>query len=116
MILSPSCPSLNIVPQLQTIDRSCCNELYKAITKIIADRLAPTLEYLIDRCQAAFVGGRNITDNIFLTQEMIRQYTRKQISPCCTINVDLHKAFDSVSWGFLSQVLHGYGFLPPFIS
>ncbi|KAL0416629.1 UNVERIFIED_CONTAM: hypothetical protein Slati_3494800 [Sesamum latifolium] len=55
----------------------CCNVVYKAITKIIADRLAPTLEHLIDRCQAAFVGGQNITNNIFLAQEMVRQYTRK---------------------------------------
>ncbi|KAL0358099.1 UNVERIFIED_CONTAM: hypothetical protein Scaly_1495600 [Sesamum calycinum] len=86
---------------------SCCNVIYKAITKIIADRLAPALEHLTDRCQAAFVGGRSITDNIFLAQEMVRQYTRKRISPRCTINVDLRKAFDSVSWTFLSQVLHG---------
>ncbi|KAL0292115.1 UNVERIFIED_CONTAM: hypothetical protein Sangu_3257100 [Sesamum angustifolium] len=47
--------------------------------------------------------GRSITDNIFLAQEMVRQYTRKRISPRCTINVDLRKAFDSVSWTFLSQ-------------
>ncbi|KAL2252275.1 UNVERIFIED_CONTAM: hypothetical protein Sindi_0022200 [Sesamum indicum] len=90
---------------------SCCNVIYKAITKIISDRLAPTLEHLIDRCQAAFVGGRNITDNIFLAQEMVRQYSRnsrKWISPRCTINVDLRKAFDSVSWTFIARVLHGY--------
>ncbi|XP_011101240.1 uncharacterized protein LOC105179344 [Sesamum indicum] len=49
---------------------SCCNVIYKAITKIISDRLAPALQHLIDRCQAAFIGGRNITDNIFLPQEM----------------------------------------------
>ncbi|KAK4388550.1 hypothetical protein Sango_2461600 [Sesamum angolense] len=35
---------------------SCCNVIYKAITKIIADWLAPALEHLTDRCQAAFVG------------------------------------------------------------
>ncbi|KAL0293555.1 UNVERIFIED_CONTAM: Retrovirus-related Pol polyprotein from type-2 retrotransposable element R2DM, partial [Sesamum calycinum] len=93
---------------------SCCNVIYKAITKIIADRLL--LEHLTDRCQAAFVGGRSITDNIFLAQEMVRQYTRKRISPRCTINVDLRKAFDSVSWTFLSQVLNGYGFPPIFIA
>ncbi|KAL0290257.1 UNVERIFIED_CONTAM: hypothetical protein Scaly_2678100 [Sesamum calycinum] len=44
---------------------SCCNVIYKVITKIIADRLSPALEQLIDSSQAAFVGGRNITDNIF---------------------------------------------------
>ncbi|KAL0329452.1 UNVERIFIED_CONTAM: Retrovirus-related Pol polyprotein from type-2 retrotransposable element R2DM [Sesamum radiatum] len=95
---------------------SCCNVIYKVITKIIADRLSPALMQLIDRSQAAFVGGRNITDNIFLAQEMVRQYSRKRISPRCTINVDLRKAFDSVSWTFLSRVLHGYGFPPLFIS
>ncbi|KAL2237180.1 UNVERIFIED_CONTAM: Retrovirus-related Pol polyprotein from type-2 retrotransposable element R2DM [Sesamum indicum] len=95
---------------------SCYNVIYKAITKIISDRLAPVLEHLIDRCQATFVGGRNITDTIFLAQEMIRQYSRKRISPRYTINIDLHKAFDSVSWTFLSRVLHGYGFPQWFIS
>ncbi|KAK4409480.1 hypothetical protein Sango_0021000 [Sesamum angolense] len=89
---------------------SCCNVIYKVITKIIADRLSPALEQLIDRSQAAFIGGRNITDNIFLAQEMVWQYSRKRISPRCTINVDLRKAFDLVSWAFLSRVLHGYGF------
>ncbi|KAL0415833.1 UNVERIFIED_CONTAM: hypothetical protein Slati_3415200 [Sesamum latifolium] len=108
---SEHCPSVS-----DYLSIFCCNMVYKAITKIIADRLAPTLEHLIDRCQAAFVGGRNITDNIFLAQEMVRRYTRKRISPRCTINVDLRKAFDSVSWGFLSQVLQGYGFPPLFIS
>ncbi|KAL0347781.1 UNVERIFIED_CONTAM: hypothetical protein Scaly_1794100 [Sesamum calycinum] len=53
---------------------SCCNVIYKAITKIIADRLATALEHLTDRCQAAFVGGRSITDNIFLAQELVRQF------------------------------------------
>ncbi|KAK4397728.1 hypothetical protein Sango_1248300 [Sesamum angolense] len=86
---------------------SCCNVIYKVITKIIADRLSPVLEHLTDSSQAAFVRSRNITDNIFLAQEMVRQYSRKRISPRCTINVDLRKAFDSVSWTFLSRVLHG---------
>ncbi|KAL2248481.1 UNVERIFIED_CONTAM: Retrovirus-related Pol polyprotein from type-2 retrotransposable element R2DM [Sesamum indicum] len=94
---------------------SCCNVIYKAITKIISDRLAPALGHLIDHCQSAFIGGRNITDNIFLAQEMVRQYSRKRISPRCTINIDLRKAYDSVSWTFLSRVLHGYGFPPMFI-
>ncbi|KAL0347760.1 UNVERIFIED_CONTAM: hypothetical protein Scaly_1792000 [Sesamum calycinum] len=58
--------------------------------------------------------GRSITDNIFLAQEIVRQYTRKWISPRCTINVDLCKAFDSVSWTFFSQVLHGRSWYPAY--
>ncbi|KAL0290023.1 UNVERIFIED_CONTAM: hypothetical protein Sangu_2591800 [Sesamum angustifolium] len=95
---------------------SCCNVIYKVITKIIADRLSPALEQLIDSSQVAFVGGQNITDNILLAQEMVQQYSRKRISPRCTINIDLQKAFDLVSWTFLSRVPHGYGFPPLFIS
>ncbi|KAL0331484.1 UNVERIFIED_CONTAM: hypothetical protein Sangu_1693900 [Sesamum angustifolium] len=36
---------------------SCCNVIYKVITKIIADYLSPALEHLIDSSQAAFVWG-----------------------------------------------------------
>ncbi|XP_011079179.1 uncharacterized protein LOC105162756 [Sesamum indicum] len=72
---------------------SCCNVIYKAITKIISDRLAPALEHLIDRYQAAFVGGRNIIDNIFLAQEMVQQYSRKRISPRLALNGSLHGFF-----------------------
>ncbi|KAL0412017.1 UNVERIFIED_CONTAM: hypothetical protein Slati_3791400 [Sesamum latifolium] len=72
---------------------SCCNVIYKAIMKIIADQLAPAMENLIDRSQAAFVGGRSITDNIFLAQEMVRQYTRKRISPHLALNGSLHGFF-----------------------
>ncbi|KAL0291713.1 UNVERIFIED_CONTAM: hypothetical protein Sangu_3261800 [Sesamum angustifolium] len=55
---------------------SCCNVIYKAITKIIADRLATALDHPIDRCQAAIVGGRSITDNIFLAHRKWSDSTR----------------------------------------
>ncbi|KAL0292792.1 UNVERIFIED_CONTAM: hypothetical protein Sradi_6973000 [Sesamum radiatum] len=80
----------------------CCNVIYKVITKVIVDQFSPALEHLIDSSQTTFVGGRNIIDNMFLAQEMVQQYSRKWISPRCTINVDLCKAFDSISWTFLS--------------
>ncbi|KAL0415629.1 UNVERIFIED_CONTAM: hypothetical protein Slati_3394800 [Sesamum latifolium] len=64
-----------------------CNVVYKAITKIIADRLAPILEHLINCCQAVFVGGRNITDNIFLAPRNGSTIHEERISPRCNINV-----------------------------
>ncbi|KAL8463730.1 hypothetical protein ACS0TY_034404 [Phlomoides rotata] len=89
---------------------ACCNVIYKIITKIIADRLGTVLPTLVDHAQVAFTKGRNITENIFLAQELLRGYARKRTSPRCTLKVDLRKAYDTISWEFLENVLHGLGF------
>lgn len=94
---------------------ACCKVVYKVISKIIASRLAPVLGSLIDNAQAAFVEGRNMTENIHLAQELFRQYNRKMISPRCIIKVDLKKAYDSIDWGFLYAVLVGLRFPSTFI-
>jgi hypothetical protein len=56
--------------------------------------------------QNAFLGGRRMADNIFLVQELIWHYERKQASPRCLMKIDLKKAFDSVQWVFLKELLH----------
>ncbi|CAH9100586.1 unnamed protein product [Cuscuta epithymum] len=89
---------------------SCTNVLYKIITKIIAARIIPTLPGLINKAQGAFVDGRLMFDNIFLAQELVRGYNRKRISPRCMIKVDLRKAYDTISWDFLANVLRGLGY------
>ena len=94
---------------------ACCNVFYKVLSKILASRLARVLESLVDTAQSAFVGGRNISDNIHMAQELLRQYGRKRISPRCLIKVDLCKAYDSVNWQFLKSVLVGMGFPSLFI-
>ncbi|GJY84625.1 hypothetical protein Tco_0498651 [Tanacetum coccineum] len=50
---------------------SCCNVLFKCISKIIANRLKDCLKRLISPNQSAFVPGRSIADNILLTQEIM---------------------------------------------
>ncbi|KAK4400694.1 hypothetical protein Sango_1175500 [Sesamum angolense] len=45
---------------------SCCNVLYKAITKIMVQRLSPILECLISPSHNAFIPGRSISDNVLL--------------------------------------------------
>ena len=76
---------------------ACCNVMYKVISKILASRLAPILGHIIDNAQSAFVEGMNMIENIHLTQELLRNYSRKCISPCCLVKVDLKKTYDSVS-------------------
>ncbi|XP_039010133.1 uncharacterized protein LOC120138792 [Hibiscus syriacus] len=46
-------------------------------------------------------------------KEIVRGYSRKNLSPRCSLKIDLQKAFDSVCWGFLLNVLEALGL--PFI-
>lgn len=94
---------------------ACCNVLYKVITKILADRLALVLPRIIDQAQGAFVGGRNMSENIFLAQELIRGYGDKKSSARCMVMVDLRKAYDTIDWDFLREVLLGLGFPSIFV-
>jgi len=95
---------------------ACCNVMYKVISKILAARLAGVLGGIIDPAQAAFVEGRCMIDNIHLVQELLRKYNRKRVSPRCLIKVDLRKAYDSVSWDFLADMLQGLMFPARFIN
>ncbi|KAL0404396.1 UNVERIFIED_CONTAM: hypothetical protein Sradi_2080400 [Sesamum radiatum] len=49
---------------------SCCNILYKIITKVIIQRMRTVLDLLISPSQNAFVPGWSIGDNIVLAQEL----------------------------------------------
>lgn len=99
---------------------SCCNVIYKAISKaiskILAERLAPMLDGIVDKAQGAFISGRSMAENIFLVQELIHHYGRKRISPRAIIKIDLRKAFDTVSWEFIEEMLRGLGFHPRLIN
>lgn len=94
---------------------SLCNVLYKAISKIIAARLSNVLPKLVDEAQAGFVHGHKMAENVMLVQEILRSYGRKKSEPKCLIKVDIKKAFDSVSWDFLGEVLEGLKFPPRFV-
>ena len=40
-----------------------------------------------------------------MAQELVRGYGRTTLSSRCAIKIDLQKAFDTVDWNFLMQVL-----------
>lgn len=50
--------------------------------------------------------GRDIDDNILLAHELVKGYERAGISPRCVVKADIMKAFDSINWNFLMNIMH----------
>lgn len=84
---------------------ACCNLLYKVISKIIANRLKTILPQLIKLNQSAFVQQRLLMENVLLATEMVKDYHKPNISPRCVMEIDISKAFDSVQWEFVLNIL-----------
>jgi hypothetical protein len=94
---------------------SCCNVVYKVISKILVVRLSRALQDIIGPAHNNFLGGRNMIGNINLAQEFLRHYSRKKTSPRCLIKVDFRKAFDLMQWPFLKELLYLLGFPQCFV-
>ncbi|XP_070039763.1 uncharacterized protein [Nicotiana tomentosiformis] len=68
-------------------------------------RIQKVIANIITKTQVGFIYGRKVADNVILAHELIKAYTRKYISPRCMINVDIQKAYDTVNWNFLNQMV-----------
>lgn len=88
---------------------SLMHSFAKIITKTLANRLAPRLNELVSHNQSAFVRKRAIHDNFLFVQNMVKSLHRQK-KKCLFVKVDISKAFDSVSWPFLLEVLQRLGF------
>lgn len=89
---------------------SCCNIVYKLITKIIANRLKPILQLCVSPNQTAFLKGRSLGDNVLLASELIRSYNSDHCPKSCMLKVDIRKAFDTVCWDFVIKLLEAQNF------
>lgn len=88
---------------------SLVHSFSKIITKILANRLATKLQQMVSPNQSAFIKGRFIQDNFMIVQQTVR-YLYQQRQPRLLLKLDISKAFDSVSWPFLLEVLQHLGF------
>ena len=63
-----------------------------------------------------FVQGRQIHDCIGIAYKAINMLSKKVRVGYVAYKVDIHKAFNTMSWNFLLLVLKHFGFHPSFVS
>jgi hypothetical protein len=88
---------------------SLIHSFAKLIMEILANRLAARLDTIVPKNQSTFIKGRFIQDNFMLIQQTTR-FLHSQKQPRIMLKLDITKAFDSVSWTFLMEVLEKLGF------
>lgn len=75
---------------------SCCNVLYKCITKVLANHLKTWLPNFISPNQLAFAQWMSISNNVLLCQEFVLGYRLNYGPPRCLLKVDWRKAYNSI--------------------
>ncbi|XP_043721076.1 uncharacterized protein LOC122668600 [Telopea speciosissima] len=80
------------------------------IPKILATRLAPLLPKLISEEQGEFQKGKIIFSNIGVASELTNMMKAKCFGGSLGLKLDVQKAYDTLEWQFLFDVLRKFGF------
>ncbi|GMI69838.1 hypothetical protein HRI_000653100 [Hibiscus trionum] len=97
---------------------SLCTVIYKTISKVLVNRLKVVLPCCISASQAAFLSGRNITDNILIAHELVHSLHSNGSagSQGAAVKLDMEMAFDRVEWSFLRDVMLRMGFAKDWVN
>jgi hypothetical protein len=93
---------------------SLVHSFSKLFSKVVANRLRKRLPDIIIANQSAFVKRRCLHDNFLLVRQVARRINHRRQSGIL-LKLDLSRDFDSISWGFLFEVLRRLGFGPLFL-
>ncbi|XP_075102115.1 uncharacterized protein LOC142177432 [Nicotiana tabacum] len=109
LVLIPKKKEVTTFSDLRPISLS--NFSNKVISRVVHERLVKFLPSLISEEHAGFVKGRNLVENILLTQEIVTDIRlRTKAGPNVILKLDMTKAYDRISWLFLTKVLRKMGF------
>ena len=85
--------------------------MYKIFAKVVANRLAPILNWILSPHQHGFIKGISIYDNILAAMVGI-DYAQILRQECILFQLDLDKAYDRIGWSFVTRTMEALGFGP----
>lgn len=94
IVLIPKVSDLKNMGQYKPI--SLCTVIYKIISRVLVNRFRKVLEIYVDETQGAFVPGRQITDNILITYEVLHSLKKKRggRTGYFALKLDMSKIYD----------------------
>ena len=92
---------------------SLIHTIAKIIAKVLALRLGPHMKNLVSNVQSAFIKTRSIHDNFMYVRNLARRLHMRK-TPSLLFKLDIRKAFDSVKWEYILDLLQRLGFPPMF--
>ncbi|GJS68686.1 RNA-directed DNA polymerase, eukaryota, reverse transcriptase zinc-binding domain protein [Tanacetum coccineum] len=105
--LIPKTTDAKLVKEFRPI--TLIGSVYKIIAKILENRLVTVLVDIVNEVQSVFVANRKILDGPFMLNEVF-QWCKKKRKQSMIFKVDFEKAYDSVRWDYLDDVLKIFGF------
>jgi hypothetical protein len=88
---------------------SLVGSLYKILAKVLANRLRQVVGSVVSEVQSAFVKEGQILDGILIANEVVDD-ARKDHKDLVFFKVDFEKAYDSVDWRYLDDVMRCMAF------
>ncbi|XP_074293409.1 uncharacterized protein LOC141620437 [Silene latifolia] len=110
IILIPKVEKPELISQYRPI--SLCNVIYHLASKCLANQLKLVISSIVSDSQQAFVPSRLMSDGCLITHEIMHYLnkTKKGSVSYAALKLDMHKAFDRVSWPFLIAIMKKFGF------
>jgi hypothetical protein len=82
---------------------------FKIFTKLIEERLTGVAKKIISPNQTALIRGRYIIDGAVMLHEIVHEWSRKKMDGV-VLKIDFEKAYDSINWDFIEEVMERKGF------